>query len=259
MHQLYCNTHKGFLSDRYVEGTCPRCAFEDARGDQCDKCGNLLDPLDLIDPKCKLDKSTPVGRDSEHIFLRLDVLQPEVANWVGKSFESGAWSTNGKHITDAWLKEGLTERCITRDLKWGTPVPLEEMKEKVLYVWFDATIGYISITANYTPEWKQWWLNPDQVQLYQFMGKDNVPFHTVVFPASQIGTRQDWTMLHHINTTEYLNYEQKKFSKSRGIGVFGNQAQSTGIEPSIWRYYLISSRPETVRYNLPSKNKTDNF
>ncbi|CAH6721913.1 methionine--tRNA ligase, cytoplasmic [[Candida] jaroonii] len=249
--QLYCETHKSFLADRYVEGTCPKCQYDDARGDQCDKCGNLLDPFELINPHCKLDNATPVPRDSTHIYLKLNDLEPELKVWVEDASTKGVWSKNSKNITDNWLKQGLEPRCITRDLVWGTPVPLEKFKEKVLYVWFDATIGYVSITANYfknlgkTEEWLKWWKNPEQVQLYQFMGKDNVPFHTVVFPSSQIGTRDNWTKLHHLNTTEYLQYEGGKFSKSRGVGVFGNNAKDTGIPPSVWRFYLASIRPET--------------
>ena len=118
-------------------------------------------------------------------------------------------------------------------------------KDKVFYVWFDACIGYVSITANYTEDWEKWWRDPENVRLYQFMGKDNVPFHSVIFPASQIGTKEKWTMLHHLSTTEYLNYEDGKFSKSRGVGVFGNNAKDTGIPPDVWRYYLLKHRPET--------------
>lgn len=249
--QLYCEVHNAFLADRFVEGTCPKCAYEDARGDQCDKCGNLLNPLELINPRCKLDNAQPVPKNSTHIYLKLDDLEPELKEWVVKASEEGNWSKNSKTITNSWLKQGLEPRGITRDLVWGTPVPLEKFKDKVLYVWFDATIGYVSITANYfkdrgnTDAWKQWWRNPENVDLYQFMGKDNVPFHTVVFPATQIGTRYDWTKLHHLNTTEYLQYEDGKFSKSRGVGVFGNNAKDTGISASVWRYYLASVRPET--------------
>jgi len=246
MEQLYCEKHDGFLADRFVEGTCPKCSYEDARGDQCDTCGQLLDPLELISPRCKIDGHTPVRRDSKHMFLELDKLQPEIEAWSKKSSGEGQWSRNGRIITESWLKQGLTKRCITRDLKWGVPIPLPGYEKKVAYVWFDACIGYISITANYTKEWKRWWHAKDDVKLYQFMGKDNVPFHTVVFPASQMATRDgDWTMLHHISTTEYLQYEGGKFSKSRGVGVFGNNAQDTGVSPSVWRYYLLSSRPET--------------
>lgn len=139
---------------------------------------------------------------------------------------------------------GLKPKCITRNLKWGVPVPVEGFEKKVFYVWFDAPIGYISITANYLQEqYKLWWQNPENVKLYQFMGKDNIPFHTVIFPSSLIGSKQGWTLLHHISTTEYLNYEDGKFSKSEGTGVFGDNAQVTGIPPEVWRYYLLINRP----------------
>ncbi|TKA50472.1 putative methionine--tRNA ligase, cytoplasmic [Cryomyces minteri] len=243
--QPYCEKHSSFLADRFVEGECPLCGYVDARGDQCDKCGHLLDPLDLINPRCKLDGATPVRRETKHVFILLDKLQSAVQEWNHKSSTDGAWSSNGINITESWLKEGLKPRGITRDLKWGTKVPLPGYEEKVLYVWFDACIGYVSITANYTDEWEKWWRDPENVKLYQFMGKDNVPFHTVVFPASQIGTGDRWTMLNHLSTTEYLNYEHGKFSKSRNIGVFGNNAKDTGIPSDVWRYYLLSMRPET--------------
>lgn len=243
--QPYCEKHKGFLADRFVEGECPLCAYPDARGDQCDKCGHLLNPLDLKNPKCKLDGATPEARDTKHIYLLLDKLQDAVAEWSKKSGTEGGWSENGISITKKWIDEGLKPRGITRDLKWGTAVPLEGYDDKVLYVWFDACIGYVSITATYTEHWEKWWRNPEQVKLYQFMGKDNVPFHTVVFPSSQLGTGDKWTMLNHLSTTEYLNYERGKFSKSRGVGVFGTSAKETGIAADVWRYFLLLRRPET--------------
>ena len=147
-------------------------------------------------------------------------------------------------ITRSWLKEGLKPRCITRDLKWGTPVPLAGYEDKVFYVWFDAPIGYVSIAANYTPEWKQWFQQPDAVEYYQFMAKDNVPFHSVIFPSCLIGTHENYTLVQHLSGIEYLNYESGKFSKSRGLGVFGDQARSTGIDSDIYRFYLIFIRPE---------------
>jgi methionyl-tRNA synthetase len=224
--QPYCEKHESFLADRFVEGTCPLCGYEDARGDQCDKCGHLLDPLELIKPRCKLDGATPVPRETKHVFLLLDKLQPAIEQWAEVSMKKGGWSANGASITQKWLKEGLHPRGITRDLKWGVPVPLPGYEKKVLYVWFEACIGYPSITANYTEEWERWWKTPElDVKLYQFLGKDNVPFHAVIFPGCQIGTKESWIKLHHLSTTEYLNYEGGKFSKSRGIGVFGNTAQ----------------------------------
>lgn len=243
--QLYCQQHHSFLADRFVEGECPSCAYADAHGDQCDLCGQLLDPLELKNPRCKVDGSRPVTRDTRHIFLELDTLQPEIESFFQHSAADGAWSSNGKEITSAWLKEGLKPRSITRDMKWGTSVPLPGYEDKVIYAWFDACIGYVSITANYTDQWRDWWCNPDNVQLYQFLGKDNVAYHSVIFPGSQIGTRDTWTKLHHLSTTEYLTYEGGKFSKSRGIGVFGDSAQKTGVPSDVWRYYLISHRPET--------------
>lgn len=243
--QPYCEQHSSFLADRFVEGECPRCGYDPARGDQCDRCGHLLDPFDLIKPRCKLDGATPVPRETKHIHLLLDKLQPAIEEWSSKAIEDGAWSKNGRVITESWLKEGLQDRAITRDLKWGTPIPLAGYEDKVLYVWFDACIGYVSITANYTSDWEKWWRDPENVKLYQFLGKDNVPFHTVIFPGSQLGTGDTWTMLNHLSTTEYLTYENGKFSKSHGVGVFGNNARDTGVPPSVWRYYLLSSRPET--------------
>lgn len=248
--QLYCMKDERFLADRYVEGVCPRCSYDDARGDQCDKCGQLLDAIELIHPRCKTCSSTPIPRNSPHMFIRMDTLQPIVEKWAKKSAGAGGWSSNGRIITDSWFKEGLRPFSLTRDLKWGVPVPktpeTEGMDGKVFYVWFDAPIGYPSITANYTEEWRQWWQNPDNVKLYQFMGKDNVRFHTVIFPSCLLGTRKSWTLLHHINTTEYLQYESGKFSKSRNIGVFGDKAGTIGVSPSVWRYYLLSNRPETA-------------
>ena len=243
--QPYCEQHESFLADRFVEGTCPKCGYDDARGDQCDKCGGLLDPFELINPRCKVDGATPVPRDTAHIFLRLDKLQPDIDAWFQDAHKKYGWPQNGSSITQAWLNKGLEPRSITRDLKWGVKVPKKGYENKVIYVWFDACIGYPSITANYTDQWEQWWKNPDEVTLYQFMGKDNVPFHTVIFPGSEIGTGYNWTKLNFLSTSEYLNYESGKFSKSRGIGVFGNQAQECGVSPSVWRYYLLSNRPET--------------
>lgn len=234
-----------FLADRFVEGVCPHCGYTDARGDQCDKCGRLINATDLKNPRCKVCESPPELKSSQHVFLDLPKLQPKVEEWFQATSKKGVWSNNAVQITSSWLRDGLKSRCITRDLKWGTPVPLKGFTDKVFYVWFDAPIGYLSITACYTDKWESWWKNPSQVDLYQFMAKDNVPFHTVVFPCSLIGADDNYTLLNHIGSTEYLNYEGGKFSKSRGIGVFGTDAMDTGISADIYRFYLLYVRPET--------------
>lgn len=246
MIQPYCTTCNRFLADRLVEGTCPTpgCGYEDARGDQCDLCGKLLNADDLINPRCKVCGNTPEKRPTDHLFLDLPGLNDQLQSYINNTSKRGGWSSNSIQQTNAWIRDGLKERCITRDLKWGVPVPLEKYKHKVFYVWFDAPIGYISITANYSPEWEKWWKSPEDVELVQFMGKDNVPFHTVIFPSTLLGTEEPWTLMKTISVTEYLNYESGKFSKSRGVGVFGNDVKSTNIPVEVWRYYLLTNRPE---------------
>ncbi|XP_031574000.1 methionine--tRNA ligase, cytoplasmic-like isoform X2 [Actinia tenebrosa] len=242
--QLQCLDCKRFLADRFVEGTCPFCNYPDARGDQCDSCGKLINAIELKNPKCKVCGGKPEANSSKHLFLDLAELEPTLKAWVEKSSNEGCWSSNARQITRSWIQEGLKPRCITRDLKWGTPVPLEGYTDKVFYVWFDAPIGYLSITANYTEQWEKWWKNPQHVASYQFMAKDNVPFHTVVFPCTLLGADDNYTLLDSINATEYLNYEDDKFSKSRGVGVFGDDAEDSGIPADIWRFYLLYIRPE---------------
>uniref|UniRef100_A0A336L480 Methionine--tRNA ligase, cytoplasmic n=1 Tax=Culicoides sonorensis TaxID=179676 RepID=A0A336L480_CULSO len=246
VEQLLCQKCDRFLADRFVEGTCPHpgCGYEDARGDQCDGCGKLVNAIDLVRPRCKVCNNTPVVRQSKQFFIDLPKIEPKLKKWVD-SVENG-WTNNARVITRTWLKEGLRSRCITRDLKWGIPVPVPGYESKVFYVWFDAPIGYMSITSRYSKEWKQWW-QPEKntkVEYFQFMAKDNVPFHSVMFPATLLGINKGYTMVTNIMATEYLNYEDGKFSKSRGIGVFGNDAQDTGIPSEVWRFYLAAARPE---------------
>ena len=184
--QLYCEKDQRFLADRYVEGTCPKpgCGATDARGDQCDLCsGTYESPLELINPRCSACGETPALRTTAHLNLKLHELQPQVEKFVTETSAKGHWSSNGKAFTDGWLKGGLKSRSMTRDLKWGVKLPEElgkEWENKVMYVWFDAPIGYPSITACYTDEWQQWWRNPDNVELSQFMGKDNGKFKNLV-------------------------------------------------------------------------------
>ena len=242
--QLYCESCERFLADRYVLGTCPHCGYEDARGDQCENCGKLLDPTDLIDPRCNTCGHTPVEKDTKHLYLDLPKVLPKLQAWMDEASVKGFWAKNALQMTRSWIRDGLKERCITRDLKWGIPVPKEGYEGKVFYVWFDAPIGYISITMTHTKEWEKWWRNPEEVELFQFIGKDNIPFHTVIFPSSLLGTGEKWTLLHHMSSSEYLNYEDGKFSKSKGIGVFGTDAKDTGIPADVWRFYIFYNRPE---------------
>ncbi len=248
--QLYSEKMQMFLADRYVTGRCPHCSYEHARGDQCENCGKLLDPTDLLSPKSIFDGTQPVLRATRHLYINLPRLLPQIETWLKESRASERWALNATRMTEAWLRDGLKERAITRDLSWGIPVPLKSYRGKVFYVWFDAPIGYISITAQHTPEWRSWWQDPEHVELYQFVGKDNIPFHTVIFPATLLGTGERWSLVHHISSTEYLNYEGGQFSKSREVGVFGSDAVNSGIPPDMWRFYMLYNRPERSDYNF---------
>jgi methionyl-tRNA synthetase len=252
--QLYSEKSEMFLADRYVKGECPHCHYDDARGDQCENCGKLLDPEHLINPVSIMDNSTPVLKETTHLYIDLPKILPLLQQWMDEASARGRWARNAVQMTQAWIRDGLKERAITRDLKWGIPVPLEGFEDKVFYVWFDAPIGYISISAEHAAlsgdgeAWKSWWHNPEEVELFQFIGKDNIPFHTVIFPSSLLATGANWTMLHHMSSSEYMNYEAGKFSKSKGVGVFGNDAQDTGIPADVWRFYIFYNRPETSDY-----------
>lgn len=254
IEQLYCDSCGRFLADRYVKGTCPSCGYDGARGDQCEHCGKLLEPTELINPKCSSCGATPHLKATTHLYIDLPAIKPKLEPWIREASEKGFWSNNAVQMTQAWLRDGLKARAITRDLKWGIPVPLKGYEDKVFYVWFDAPIGYISMTAGLAAEkgfdWKSWWQNPENVDLFQFIGKDNIPFHTVIFPSSLLGSGRDWTMLHHMSSSEYLNYESGKFSKSKGIGVFGTDVMETGIPADVWRFYIFWNRPETSDYTF---------
>ncbi len=250
IEQLYCPKCGRFLADRFVLGKCPHCGSEGARGDQCDACQSLLDPTELIEPHCSVCGTTPVIKKTKHLYIDLPKALPLLQKWIDKASKDGFWSKNAVQVTSSWIRDGLKERCITRDLKWGIPVPREGFEDKVFYVWFDAPIGYISMTASATEDWKRWWQDPENTELFQFIGKDNIPFHTVIFPASLLATGEKWTMLHHMSSTEYLNYEGGKFSKSLGIGVFGNDVMETGIPADVWRFYMFYNRPEKSDVNF---------
>ena len=243
--QYYNEKLDMFLADRFIEGTCPKCKYEKARGDQCDKCQCLLTPTELIDPVCTLDGTKPVLRRTKHLYLNLPEVTEELEKFQDIAIEEGFWPNNAKTTTQSWMKRGLEPRAITRDLKWGVSVPKEGFENKVFFVWFDAPIGYISITRRAFPDtWTDWWQDHENTELYQFMAKDNIPFHSVIFPATQLSSSENWTMVHHLSSTEYLNYEDTKFSKSNNVGVFGTDVIKSGIDVDLWRFYLLAVRPE---------------
>jgi methionyl-tRNA synthetase len=252
IEQLYCSSCGRFLADRYVRGVCPSCGSANARGDQCEDCGKLLDPTELKDPKCSSCGNVPKVEKTKHLYIDLPKIKGLLEEWLKTASIDGFWANNAIQMTQAWIRDGLRERAITRDLKWGIPVPKSGYEKKVFYVWFDAPIGYISLTGNLGEkrggDWRSfinyWWKSPGETELFQFMGKDNIPFHTVIFPSSLLGSGEKWTMLHHMSSTEYLNYESGKFSKSRGVGVFGTDVMETGIPADVWRFYIFYNRPE---------------
>ena len=275
--QPFCPKCQRYLADRFVRGICPKCGSDDARGDQCDKCGSLLDPVDLISPRCSTCGAEPEIRSTKHLYINLPAISSKLDEWMDKASKEGNWSENAIKITKAWIRDGLNERAITRDLKWEIPVPRDGYENKVFYVWFNAPIGYISITKQLENElkaqgkpsfdYKSWWLPEESeeakgkapVDLFQFIGKDNIPFHTVVFPCSLIGSGHNWTKLYHMSSTEYLNYEDGKFSKSKGIGVFGSDAKESGIKADAWRFFIFYNRPEKQDYQFTWKEFRDKY
>lgn len=247
IRQVYAVEEGRFLPDRYIVGTCPHCGYDGARGDQCEQCTALLDPVDLLHPRSAVSGSDALEiRSTNHLFLRLDLLSDDVRRWV-ESHED--WSRLTKSIAFKWLDEGLRERCISRDLHWGVRVPREGFDDKVFYVWFDAPIGYIGATkewASHDParrDWRDWWWNAPDVRYTQFLGKDNVPFHTVFFPAMLLGTGEPWTMAGEIKSFNWLNYYGGKFSTSQKRGIFLDDALAL-FDPDIWRYFLLANAPE---------------
>ncbi len=255
LSQAYCEKCKKFLSDRYILGECPFCGYGGARGDQCEKCGKLLDPEQLVKPKCNICGAKPIFKTTKHLFMDLPKIEPKLRKWIKK--EEAKWSTNAKTLTQGWLKEGLRPRCITRDLKWGIQVPFKGYEDKVFYSWFDAPIGYIGITRENKKDWKDWWYSPKDTELVQFMGKDNIPFHTILFPSFLIGTGENYTLLNKISVNEYLNYEGGMFSKSKHVGVFGDDAMESGISADVFRYYIMVNRPEKQDTEFAWEDFTD--
>ncbi|MCM2560739.1 methionine--tRNA ligase [Lutimaribacter sp. EGI FJ00015] len=255
--QMYSKADGRFLPDRYIEGTCPNCGFESARGDQCDNCTKQLDPVELINPRSTISGSTDLEmRETKHLYLRQSAMKDELEKWIDTR---EGWPVLTTSIAKKWLNDGdgLQDRGITRDLDWGIPVqrgdePWPGMEGKVFYVWFDAPIEYIAcaqewVNAGKGDDWARWWRTDkgaDDVSYTQFMGKDNVPFHTLSFPATILGSGEPWKLVDYIKSFNYLNYDGGQFSTSRGRGVFMDQALSI-LPADYWRWWLLSHAPET--------------
>ena len=256
--QVYSHADGRFLPDRYIEGTCPNCGYDKARGDQCENCTKQLDPTDLINPRSAISGSTDLEvRETAHLYLRQSALRQGLRAWITARQD---WPVLTTSIALKWLDDGdgLQDRGITRDLDWGVPVqfpgaPWKGMEGKVFYVWFDAPIEYISATAEWAdaqglPDsaWRSWWRldeGADQVRYTQFMGKDNVPFHTLSFPATIMGSGEPWKLVDYIKSFNYLNYDGGQFSTSQGRGVFMDQALEV-LPSDYWRWWLLSHAPE---------------
>ena len=255
--QVYSNADGRFLPDRYIEGTCPNCGYENARGDQCENCTKQLDPTDLIDPRSAVSGSTDLEvRETKHLYLTQSKMRDRLNAWIDSKSD---WPVLTTSIAKKWLNDGdgLRDRGITRDLDWGIPVrkgdaPWPGMEGKVFYVWFDAPIEYIAaaqewVDAGKGDDWQRWWRTDkgaDDVRYTQFMGKDNVPFHTLSFPATIIGSNEPWKLVDYIKSFNYLNYDGGQFSTSQGRGIFMDQALEI-LPADYWRWWLLSHAPES--------------
>ena len=255
--QVFSNQDQRFLPDRYIEGTCPNCGFEEARGDQCDNCTKQLQPNELVNPRSTISGSTDLEeRETMHLHLRQSLMREKLESWIDSKSD---WPILTTSIAKKWLNDGdgLQDRGITRDLKWGIPVKKGKsdwpgMDEKVFYVWFDAPIEYIAcaeewVDAGKGKDWQRWWMTDkgaDDVVYTQFMGKDNVPFHTLSFPATILGSGEPWKLVDYIKSFNYLNYDGGQFSTSRNRGIFMDQALEI-LPPDYWRWWLLSHAPES--------------
>ncbi|HBL75034.1 MAG TPA: methionine--tRNA ligase [Prolixibacteraceae bacterium] len=240
--QYYDEEANQFLADRYITGTCPKCGNEKAYGDQCESCGTSLNATDLINPKSVLSGNIPVMKETKHWYLPLDQYEPWLKEWILEGHKE--WKTNVYGQCKSWIDSGLQPRAVTRDLDWGVPVPLDEAKGKVLYVWFDAPIGYISATKELTPEWEKWWKDPE-TKMVHFIGKDNIVFHCIIFPA-MLKAEGTYILPDNVPANEFLNLEGDKISTSRNWAVWLHEYldEFPGKE-DVLKYTLTANAPET--------------
>ncbi|MEM4463803.1 MAG: methionine--tRNA ligase, partial [Fervidicoccaceae archaeon] len=242
----YCPNDKIFLADRFIEGKCPYCGYEKARGDQCDNCGRLLHPTELINPHCVFCGSRPIYKETENYFFKMQLVRDRLLEWLRNHREL---DDNVRNYSLNWVSEGLRERSVTRDISWGVPSPLPGTEGKTIYVWFDALLGYLSSVKEYLEkngkgeDFDFWWRDPETRTAF-FIGKDNIPFHAIIFPSMLIASGESYPLPWKISATEYLLFQEEKFSKSRGIGVWADEALEI-LPADYWRFALIRMRPES--------------
>jgi methionyl-tRNA synthetase len=249
--QLYCPEDDRFLPDRFVEGTCPYCGYTNARGDQCDSCGSLLEPTNLLGPRCAICGSTPIKEKRKHWYFDLPKLSEKLEVYIENNEHL---PDNARNFSLNLLKEGLKPRPVTRDNKWGIPSPFPGSEEKTIYVWVEAVLGYLSATLEYFKKqgeeerWKEYWFNKEAKTLY-FIGKDNIPFHTIILPALLLATHEGYNLPWTVHSIEFLMFDGQAFSKSRRIGIWIDEALEL-FPADYWRYSLLSIRPETKDTNF---------
>ncbi len=253
--QLYSEEEGRFLPDRYVEGTCPICGYDEARGDQCDNCGNLLDALELINPRSKTDNSRPVVRETEHFFMDLPAFTDQLLEYLTQ--HAGHWRPNVINFARNFIEGGLKGRAVTRDVSWGIPVPLDGWETKRIYVWFEAVMGYLTASIEWAqnteqPEaWKEWWYNPE-AKIYNFIGKDNIPFHTVFWQSELLGVgsiydepqNRPLNLPYDVPSNEFMNIEGAQFSKSRDWAIWLPDILER-YDPDAIRFYITAAMPES--------------
>jgi methionyl-tRNA synthetase len=248
---LYCEKDKRFLPDRFVEGKCPYCGYEPARGDQCDSCGRLLEPTLLIEPYCTICKSKPIAKRTKQWYFDLPKFSEKLSKYISKNKQFPA---NARNFSLNLIKEGLKPRAMTRDVEWGIPAPFPGAEGKTFYVWFENVLGYVSATIEYfrnseEPEkWKEFWFDKDAKTLY-FIGKDNIPFHTIIFPALLLASHENYNLPWNVSATEFLQFGGEKASKSQRVGIFIDEALEL-FPADYWRYFLMATRPETKDTNF---------
>jgi methionyl-tRNA synthetase len=248
---LYCETCVRFLPDRFVEGKCPYCGYEPSRGDQCDNCGRLLEPTLLIEPYCAICKNKPVIKKTKQWYFDLPKFSQKLEDYI---INNKQLPTNARNFSLNWIKEGLKPRAMTRDVEWGIRVPFPGAEGKTFYVWFENVLGYVSATIEYfrnrgePQKWNEFWFDKNVKTIY-FVGKDNIPFHTIIFPALLIASHENYNLPWNVSATEFLQFRGEKASKSQRIGIFIDEALEL-FPPDYWRYFLMATRPETKDTNF---------